>query len=84
MDEAIERIIARAASGEQFATITADDAYRDNLTEALPVFEKHGAPFTIYVAPATDQRHRRPVVGSGRGHRRRAYSVYAADLGRRT
>ena len=26
--------------------------YRDNLTEALPVFENHAAPFTIYVAPA--------------------------------
>jgi peptidoglycan/xylan/chitin deacetylase (PgdA/CDA1 family) len=50
MDEAIDRI--RFGHGhEQFATITADDAYRDNLTEALPVFEKHGTPFTIYVAP---------------------------------
>ena len=35
-----------------FAAITADDAYRDNLTEALPVLEKHGAPLMIYVAPA--------------------------------
>ncbi|TIR45286.1 MAG: polysaccharide deacetylase, partial [Mesorhizobium sp.] len=25
--------------------------YRDNMTEALPVLEKHGAPITIYVAP---------------------------------
>ena len=41
-----------AGAGGQFATITADDAYRDNLTEALPVLEKHGAPMTIYVAPA--------------------------------
>ncbi|MCV3240343.1 polysaccharide deacetylase family protein [Mesorhizobium sp. ZC-5] len=50
MDETIDRIRSGHAD-EQFATITADDAYRDNLTEALPVFEKHGAPFTIYVAP---------------------------------
>lgn len=50
MDEAIERI-ARPSSGERFATITADDAYRDNLTEALPVLEKHSAPITVYVAP---------------------------------
>ncbi len=50
MDEAVDRI--RAGAGhERFATITADDAYRDNMTEALPVFEKHVAPFTIYVAP---------------------------------
>lgn len=32
-------------------TITADDAYLDNYLEALPVFEAHDAPFTIYVAP---------------------------------
>ena len=51
MDETIERIIA-GGSGRKFATITADDAYRDNLTEALPVFEKHAAPFTVYVAPS--------------------------------
>lgn len=51
MDDAIERI-RQGGAGGQFATITADDAYRDNLTEALPVLEKHGAPITIYVAPA--------------------------------
>ena len=51
LDEAIERIKRGGVDG-QFAAITADDAYRDNLTEALPVLEKHGAPLTIYVAPA--------------------------------
>lgn len=50
MDEAVERIKA-GGKGGRFATITADDAYRDNMTEALPVLEKHGAPVTIYVAP---------------------------------
>ncbi|TIS80440.1 MAG: polysaccharide deacetylase [Mesorhizobium sp.] len=50
LDEAIERIKA-GGKGGQFATITADDAYRDNMTEALPVLEKHVAPVTIYVAP---------------------------------
>ena len=44
--------IRRGGSGGLFAALTADDAYRDNLTEALPVLEKHGAPLTIYVAPA--------------------------------
>lgn len=33
------------------ATITLDDAYLDNFTEALPVFESHAAPFAIFVAP---------------------------------
>jgi peptidoglycan/xylan/chitin deacetylase (PgdA/CDA1 family) len=51
LDEAVERIKAGGAGG-QFATITADDAYRDNLTEALPILDKHKAPLTIYVAPA--------------------------------
>jgi len=51
MDEAVARI-RRGGSGGLFAALTADDAYRDNLTEALPVLERHGAPLTIYVAPA--------------------------------
>lgn len=51
MDETIDRIIARKHT-EKFATVTADDAYRDNLTEALPVLEKHEAPVAIYVAPS--------------------------------
>lgn len=50
MDEMLEAM--RAGRGHQVVAITADDAYLDNLTEALPVFEAHGAPFTIYVAPA--------------------------------
>lgn len=51
LDEAIERL-GEKSHRELFATITADDAYRDNLTEALPVLEKHGTPMTIYVAPS--------------------------------
>lgn len=50
LDEALKRL-AQGRGARRFATITADDAYRDNLTEALPVLEKHGAPITIYVAP---------------------------------
>lgn len=51
LDEAIDRLHKGGNTG-QFATITADDAYRDNFTEALPVLETHQAPLTIYVAPA--------------------------------
>lgn len=51
MDDAVERIRSGGAAG-LFAAITADDAYRDNLTEALPVLERHQAPLMIYVAPA--------------------------------
>ncbi len=51
LDEAVAGLGGSPQAG-RFATITADDAYRDNLTEALPVLERHGAPITIYVAPA--------------------------------
>jgi peptidoglycan/xylan/chitin deacetylase (PgdA/CDA1 family) len=51
MDEAVDRLKSRS-SRERFVAITADDGYRDNLTEALPVLERHAAPITIHVAPA--------------------------------
>jgi peptidoglycan/xylan/chitin deacetylase (PgdA/CDA1 family) len=50
MDEVVDRIVTPVA-GERFVTVTADDAYRDNLEEALPVLEKHEAPIAIYVSP---------------------------------
>ncbi|PSJ65713.1 polysaccharide deacetylase family protein [Kumtagia ephedrae] len=40
------------AGGGNFAVMTADDGYRDNLVEALPVLERHGVPIAVYVAPA--------------------------------
>lgn len=49
MDEIPE--VVRAGRAHQVVAVTADDAYLDNLTEALPVFEAHDAPFTVYVAP---------------------------------
>lgn len=51
MDEVLERLRA-GSTGQRFATVTADDGYRDNLREALPVLERHGAPITLYLAPA--------------------------------
>lgn len=50
MDEVVARLQSGSNRG-QFAAITADDGYRDNLTEALPVLESHAAPIAIYVAP---------------------------------
>ena len=32
-----------------FMVFTFDDGYKDNLKKALPVFEKYGVPFTVYV-----------------------------------
>lgn len=52
MDEAVRRISAgHEQAGRRFVAITLDDGYRDNLEFAVPVFRRHNAPFTIYVAP---------------------------------
>jgi peptidoglycan/xylan/chitin deacetylase (PgdA/CDA1 family) len=48
MDEA-RRLIADPDGGPRWVAITLDDGYRDNLVHALPVFEQHGMPFTVYV-----------------------------------
>lgn len=48
LDDAVSRLAAGNLS-ERFAVFTLDDGYRDNLTEALPVFERHSVPFTLYL-----------------------------------
>lgn len=48
LDEMVRRFRARDFS-RRFACFTLDDGYRDNLTHALPVFGRHGVPFTVYV-----------------------------------
>ena len=48
MDEALGRIRA-GAGGRPFVALTFDDGYRDTLDHALPVLERHAAPFTLYV-----------------------------------
>ncbi|MCV0396396.1 MAG: polysaccharide deacetylase family protein [Rhizobiaceae bacterium] len=50
MDELMEHL-SRGARGGLVAAFTADDGYRDNAEEALPVLEAHDAPLAIYVAP---------------------------------
>jgi peptidoglycan/xylan/chitin deacetylase (PgdA/CDA1 family) len=35
--------------GGRFACFTFDDGFRDNFTEALPVFRAHGAPLCVFV-----------------------------------
>jgi peptidoglycan/xylan/chitin deacetylase (PgdA/CDA1 family) len=46
MDEVARRL--EAPGGRPFVAFTLDDAYRDNLLEAYPVFRKRNVPFTIY------------------------------------
>ena len=48
LDEAMQRL-SRPSSG-RFCAFTFDDGYADNLTHALPVMKRFGAPFTVYVA----------------------------------
>ena len=47
LDEAIDRLAEPRSA--QFAAFTFDDGYIDNLTHALPVMERHNAPFTVFV-----------------------------------
>ena len=46
LDEARRRIGERESA--PFAALTFDDGYRDTRDVALPVLERHGAPFTVY------------------------------------
>ncbi len=48
-NEVVQRI-AQPNRASRFVCFTIDDGYADNLEVALPVFRKHGAPFTVYIA----------------------------------
>jgi len=55
LTEAVARL--RTGRGRvPFAALTFDDGYRDNLAEALPVLERHGAPMTLFVTPGFAER----------------------------
>jgi peptidoglycan/xylan/chitin deacetylase (PgdA/CDA1 family) len=47
LDEAVERL--QGPPRRLFAAFTFDDGFADNLTRALPIMERFGAPFTTYV-----------------------------------
>ena len=47
LDEVVERLSGPPTPA--FAAFTFDDGFADNLTHALPVMERFGAPFTVYV-----------------------------------
>ena len=47
-------------SKRKFVVFTMDDGYKDNYTNALPLFKKHNVPFTIFVT--TDFPDRKAVL----------------------
>ena len=47
LDEALRRIVEPA--DRPFVVLTFDDGYRDLVEQALPILERHRAPFTAYV-----------------------------------
>jgi peptidoglycan/xylan/chitin deacetylase (PgdA/CDA1 family) len=50
--------LAGPDDGRRYFAFTMDDGYRNNRDHALPVFEKHGVPFTVYVAAGFIDRSR--------------------------
>ncbi len=52
LDEMCERFESgKIDRSRKMIAITLDDGYRDNLQNAVPLFRKHNAPFTIFIAP---------------------------------
>jgi peptidoglycan/xylan/chitin deacetylase (PgdA/CDA1 family) len=58
LDEAARRL--ETGKGGRFACFTLDDGYRDNRDHALPVFERHDCPLTVYVASGFAARTHAP------------------------
>jgi len=54
LDEAIRRLTT--GEGARFAVLTFDDGFRDLATHALPVLQRHRAPFITYIAPGLASR----------------------------
>ncbi len=60
LDEAARRMAESRAGNmpkRPFVSVTLDDAYRDNLENAVPLFRKYKVPYTIFVAPGLVDGH---------------------------
>lgn len=55
LDE-VPAALAEPDGAQPFAVFTLDDGFRDNRDHALPVFERHGVPFTIFVCKGLSER----------------------------
>lgn len=56
LEEARRRLVE---GGARFAALTFDDGYRDTRDFALPVLERHDAPFTVFFVPGFIERSAR-------------------------
>jgi peptidoglycan/xylan/chitin deacetylase (PgdA/CDA1 family) len=54
LDEALRRLAS--GEGKKFAVLTFDDGFRDVAEHALPVLQRHRAPFMNYIAPGLASR----------------------------
>ncbi|MEH2609784.1 polysaccharide deacetylase family protein [Bradyrhizobium sp. AZCC 1693] len=55
LDECLEKL-ARNDRSRRYAVLTFDDGYRDNVSVALPILERHNAPFMMYVPTGAPTR----------------------------
>ncbi|MBW8640152.1 polysaccharide deacetylase family protein [Hoeflea sp. WL0058] len=56
--EQLPHLLSRGDNGDRYAVFTLDDGYRNNRSEALPVFRKHEVPFTVFVTSGFMRRSR--------------------------
>ena len=54
LDEALRRL--GRPDARPFVALTFDDGYRDTVEHALPILERHGAPFTLFVTTGFAER----------------------------
>jgi peptidoglycan/xylan/chitin deacetylase (PgdA/CDA1 family) len=62
MDAVLERLTNKGPlkAKRPFVALTFDDGFRDNLTLALPILRRYGAPATIYVCSGAPDRNLDP------------------------
>jgi peptidoglycan/xylan/chitin deacetylase (PgdA/CDA1 family) len=68
-------------SDRPVAVFTLDDGYRNNAEYALPVFARHGVPFTVFVAQGLAE-HSQPLWWEIMGRLLRHTEAIAFDFGR--
>jgi peptidoglycan/xylan/chitin deacetylase (PgdA/CDA1 family) len=55
LDECLQKLASNDRS-HRYAVLTFDDGYRDNVSVALPILERHNAPFMMYVPTGAPTR----------------------------